>query len=133
MYILDKYNIEISIQLDNGIYIFDTESGTGKTRLYRFLRDIMVNKEDVYAVSYDDVVRGEDIIQRIKVINPRLIMIDRYDMYISDSLTGFLNFISSNAIILIDYKGDKDITHKSSIHDEVCFINLQLGKIEVGA
>lgn len=131
MYKLDKYSTELDIQLENGIYIFDTESGTGKTRLYWLLRDLMASGEQVYAVTYDDILRGEDIVQMVKRFKPKLIVIDRYHMYIDKNTTKYLQSLSDNAIILVDYKGDENITNKSNISDEVCFINMEIDKIEV--
>ena len=39
MYYLDKYSVTIDIKLEPGIYVFDNQSATGKTRLAKLLSE----------------------------------------------------------------------------------------------
>lgn len=50
MYINKEYKPEISIALDNGIYVFDSESATGKTWLCKHLKKLKAYGEPVDVV-----------------------------------------------------------------------------------
>lgn len=40
MYSNNKYDVEIRIDLENGVYVFDEDSATGKTRLCKQLNEL---------------------------------------------------------------------------------------------
>ena len=54
----NNYGTIIDINLENGIYIFDNQSATGKTRLCKALRDCQKYGEPVASYTYDDKLLG---------------------------------------------------------------------------
>lgn len=62
-----NYKPAISINLDNGVYLFDNQSATGKTRLCRLLKSCQSYNEPVAAYTYSDFTVGFEI---SKVLNP---------------------------------------------------------------
>ena len=131
MYKLNDYNVKLTIRLDNGAYIFDSDSSTGKTRLYYLLRDFMAYGENVYAVSYDDILRKEDVQFMINQYKPKLILFDRFDIYIDDKDLKLIKNLADTSIILVDYKGSLDVTGSKCSTDEICTIEMSLDEIEV--
>ncbi len=39
LYRTDKYNVELVFNMENGLYVFDNQSATGKTRLCKEIRE----------------------------------------------------------------------------------------------
>ena len=66
MYSLNKYNVTINIELEPGIYVFDNQSATGKTRLAKLLSDYQAYGEPVIAYTYNDKLRGISITDFLK-------------------------------------------------------------------
>lgn len=126
MYKLDKYLTKISIQLENGIYIFDNISASGKTRLYKVLRECQAYGEPVASYTYNDKLLGLPIESVLMPNKYKVIMLDRYDMYEGDGASLILK-CAENSIILIDCKGDFTVTNL----DEWCDIRLTDCGIEV--
>lgn len=54
MYKNNKYNVEIIISLENGIYVFDSRYAIGKTRLCNELRELRKLGEQVVGYTYGD-------------------------------------------------------------------------------
>lgn len=128
MYQTSKYATEIDIQLNNGIYIINSDSAIGKTRLCKELRKQQKYGEPVASYTYDDRLLGMPI-ENILVPNKyKVIMLDRYDLYEGEGAEGILK-CKDNTIILIDCKGEFTV----SVDDEWCDINMTEAKIEVTA
>ena len=126
MYKNDKYDVEININLENGIYVFDEKSATGKTRLCKALKELRKLGEPVVGYTYGDDKLGISLIDIISKVNPRVIMLDRYDMYNGTFNKKFAEW-SKNAIILIDCKGDLE----TETCTDWCTIEMEPRKIEV--
>ena len=126
MYAIDKYNPTITIELDNGIYIFDCESATGKTRLCKELRKLQAYGEAVASYTYDDLLIGIPVDNIFDSDKYKVIMLDRYDLY-KDKWHDKIRECSKNSIVLIDCKGE----FSASEDDEVCFIEMTADRIEV--
>lgn len=47
MFSLLKYSVKINVNLDNGVYVFDNESATGKSRLYSLVKKYSAYGEPV--------------------------------------------------------------------------------------
>ena len=122
----NDYGTLIEINLDNGIYIFDNQSATGKTRLCKALRDCQKYGEPVASYTYDDKLL-EMPIERVLVPDKyKVIMLDRYDLYEGDGAE-LIKECADNSIILIDCKGDFTVCST----DEWCTISMAEDKIEV--
>lgn len=128
MFKIDKYNVSVDIQLENGIYVFDNESGLGKTRLAKLFKKYQAYGEPVASYTYNDKLIGIDISNILKPNKFKVILLDRYDMYEGDGAELILK-CAENAIILIDCKNDISVT----ADDEWCTIHMEKDKIEVVA
>lgn len=67
-----------------GFYVFESESGIGKTYLANCLKSLSISKEPVVSITYADYFYGIPIESLLKRIRPVLIMLDRFDLYRSD-------------------------------------------------
>jgi tRNA A37 threonylcarbamoyladenosine biosynthesis protein TsaE len=123
--LLDKLGTVISIEADNGIYIFDNMSGTGKTRLCNVLKDYMLIDDSIVAITYNDVkVFKSAVLDIIKPSKQKLLMLDRYDLYrpfAEDKIKEF----GKTGIVLIDSKLE------IGYFDDIVIVGLLPDRIEV--
>lgn len=92
--------LTIRVELEPGVYFFEPDSATGKTRLYHHMCDMRDDGEPVLPVTYSS---GMHVPTHSSV---KLSLFDRYDMY-SDrkeyvELAKELAY--SGAIVLVDLK-----------------------------
>lgn len=123
---LVKYNPNIYIKLNTGIYIFDNESATGKTRLCKELRKNQAYGESVASYSYNDYLLRTPISAVLTPNKFDVIMLDRYDMY-NGVGSDLIKECATNSIILIDCKAPL----KVSAMCDICFISMSSDRIEV--
>lgn len=117
----------IVIDIDNGVYRLTNQSGTGKTYLYSLLSRIMEGDNSVLSVTYSNALLGkEGVINYIKENKPKVMLFDRYDMYVG-VFDDVINDFSNNAVILVDLK------HKESSikFTGICNVYLKEHVIEV--
>lgn len=126
MYKNNKYDVEINVNLENGIYIFDEKSATGKTRLCKELKELRRLGEPVIGYTYGDDNLGIDLVEVINKIHPKVLMLDRYDMY-NGAFKEKLTEWAKNIIVLIDCKGDLE----AETCTDWCTIEMGLREIEV--
>ena len=117
-------NREISIDLDTGVYVFDDESSTGKTFLSKCLKEYSLNDTSIDSYTYQDLKKGVTLPKYIGNRRVRYLMLDRYDLYVG-IFTEYIRELSKNCTIMIDCKGDMDISYLD------CGIEFTKGKIEV--
>lgn len=124
---IDKYLVKIEIDLSNGIYKFDGNSSTGKTRLYKELKKLRSFGENVLAYSYFDEQFGIKLEELLKD-NPncQVLLIDRYDMMYGKYKKLLLDY-SKNSIVIVDCKKSTTFTG----HDGMCSINMTPDKITI--
>lgn len=106
-----KYNgkVNIEIGLLNGVYYFKIHSGVGKSRLAKLLKSYSLDGDDVVSYTYTDKALGIPLNHFInKVTNPRLLLLDRYDLYNGDFKEEIEEF-AKTGVVLIDIKGPTDI------------------------
>ncbi len=125
MYINDEYNPTVKINLENGIYTFDAESATGKTRLCKHLKKLKAYGELVDSFTYDDLLRGDTLDKVLRAEN-KVIMLDRYDLYKSEGHE-LINRCAEHSIILIDCKSP----FLGSPESEDCCITMTENWLEV--
>lgn len=92
--------INIKINLDNGVYIFGSGGGTGKTRLYELLKGLP-KQYSVSIASYDD--RTNSVNYDIDW-SSNVIMIDRFDLFISKEFCEHIKSALDDSIILCALK-----------------------------
>lgn len=126
MYKNDKYNTEINIDLKNGVYVFDDRSATGKTRLCKELKELRRLGEPVIGYTYGDDKLGINLVDVINKVNPKVLLLDRYDMY-NGTFNSQLTDWGKNAIVLIDCKGDLE----TEAYTDWCTIEMGPREIEV--
>lgn len=124
MYKNEDYNVKIYINLENGVYNFTGLSATGKTRLCKLLRNIEVQDKNVIGYTFEDKSLGIDLENQINELNPKVIMLDRFDLY-KNEFTNKLSNWGKSSIVLVDCKGNLDTDY------EYCSIFLYEDKIEV--
>lgn len=100
---LDGLDVTVDIKLDNGLYQFDGESATGKTRLYDIIKSYQRVGYDVASYSYTDLQNGLNLEDVVNKIQPSLLMIDRYDMFPNMYQETIIN-ASKDGIVLVDSK-----------------------------
>lgn len=126
MYKNDMYDVEINIKLENGIYVLDEKSATGKTRLCKVLKELRKLGEPVVGYTYGDEKLGISLVDIASRVKPKVLMLDRYDMYNGTFNERFTEW-SKDAIILIDCKGDLE----TDACTDWCTIEMEPRKIEV--
>lgn len=126
MYYLDKYSVTIDIKLEPGIYVFDNQSATGKTRLAKLLSEYHAYKEPVVSYTYNDKLKGISLADYLKDNEPKVILLDRYDLYNGDYAETIMEY-SNESVILIDCKSEV----KNIADDDWCTIEMTQNKIEV--
>ncbi|MCI9180605.1 MAG: hypothetical protein HFG50_11485 [Lachnospiraceae bacterium] len=127
MFSLLKYSVKINVNLDNGVYVFDNESATGKSRLYSLVKKYSAYGEPVAGYTFEDFCRGLDI---TAVLNPKkfaLVVLDRLDMYSNRSILSLIEKSAHDCIILVDCKNDFQV----NIDYDWCYINMTANAIEV--
>lgn len=126
MYINDKYAIKIHINLENGLYVFDNEASTGKTRLFKALRDCEKSGEQIGTYTYNDKLQNRRLEDVLIPTKYKLIMLDRYDMYNGEGAE-LINECAKSSIVLVDCKG----TFTVSSEDKWCILNMSKDTIHV--
>ena len=88
---------EISIKLSKpGLYELGQEGCTGKSYLCKLLTGI----EDILVLSYDD---RDFLMDKINKYKPSIVIIDRFDMMVSERLLDSLSRLE-NTYVLLDLK-----------------------------
>lgn len=126
MYKCDKYATKVNIELENGLYVFDDESATGKTRLCKLFKELQRLDEPVIGYTFNDDKLGIDLVSQINVKKPQVLVLDRYDMY-KGTFDNYFTSWSKNMIVLIDCKGSLDINCVA----DWCCIEMKADEIEV--
>lgn len=126
MFELSKYSTKIKIDLDNGLYVFENQSATGKSRLCSVLKKYCAYGEPIFGYTYSDLLMGIDISFALNPGRFKVIMLDRYDMYKGLGSDLILQ-CKSNSIILVDCKSSFTVTND---HDW-CYIDMDAHSIEV--
>ena len=99
-----KQSVDITINLDNGLYIMDTDSAVGKTRLTNLIKLLEAYGEPVVGYTYNDYLENKyDFREYLDRKNPKVIILDRYDMYF-EAYKDVLEKWRNKAIILVDSK-----------------------------
>jgi len=113
--------------MNNGIYLFEDQSASGKTRLCKAMRMYQAYGEPVASFTYQDLQMGYPTIESVLDSDKyRVIMLDRYDMY--EGLgADLIRKCAENSVVLIDCKYNFSVSNT----DEICFISMTTDSIEV--
>lgn len=125
---IEEYKDKIYINLENGVYIFDDESATGKSRLCSLMKEYRGNgRLDIFGYTYIDRydISFEQVFNKGKT---KVVLLDRYDMYLGEAAE-WISKYKNDMVILIDCKGEfKDI----DVEDwDYCYIKMTVNSIEV--
>lgn len=123
---LNELRTKIKIDLDPGIWLFENQSATGKTRLRKELRLHQQNGERVSAYSYEDYQIGIEIEKFLDAEKFDVIMLDRYDMYNGVGAEK-IRECAKKSIVLIDCKRTPKIGGLCDFAE----INMTADRIEV--
>lgn len=109
-YIKTKRGIEIKIPINNKVTIITGDSATGKTKMIRYISDILKDKSEITetTVILESVVVCKDI-EDVKALvdqkeKGKIIFIDRYDSI--ENISPLISFIreTRNLFILLAHK-----------------------------
>lgn len=100
--IIKSLDISISSNVDKGIYLFEQQSSTGKTRLFQLLNTLRSRGLNVFGYTYDDYMKNisKDVIPG----NVQLLLVDRYDMYIGKINEKIIEVFNNGGLVLLDSK-----------------------------
>ena len=126
MFELSKYSVEIKINLENGIYVFDDEPSTGKTRLCKLFKEYQAYGEPVIGYTYNDNRLCSPLVYLVNAVQPKVLLLDRYDMY-NGAFSRYFEEWSERMIILIDCKWKL----QSDVTADLCYINMTGNRISV--
>lgn len=118
------YGVDISIELENAVYGIDTISATGKTRLCKLLKELEASTGEVIGYTFNDERLGVNLRNQVSKLNPKVIMLDRLDMYPEEFMQDIQEW-GKNAIVLLDYKGS------ANFNEDWCYIKMTSSSIEV--
>ena len=125
----DMLGMHLDINLpDSGLLIFANESGTGKTYLLELLKSL--ESESIAVVTYDrdENIQSAIINQIKKKDSVKLVLLDRLDMYLEDSLVAMINKYSIDKVFLADLKHIENVGLK--IRGSAVIL-LEQGRIQV--
>lgn len=108
-----QYYPKLSIELEPGVYVFRPISASGKTFIHHTLKDV-ARKYDTVAYTYDDYLDDISLEHKINRCNgiPKVIMLDRYDMYIG-KCDDVIEKYKNKSIILLDIKDTNEATKRA--------------------
>jgi hypothetical protein len=116
-------NRKVDIRLTSGVYDFESSSARGKTLLVKMIKSLGDN--DMVALTYNDILLGIDI-DKIISRNPRLLVLDRFDMY-DDKFQVLEKLKGTDIIVLVDYKTQRHFCN----FDDTCWVTLTENSLEV--
>ena len=126
MFRIDKYNVNVTIDLENGVYTFENLSASGKTRLAKLFSKWQAYGEPVASYTYIDKLRNISLHDILFDKDIEVVVLDRYDMYKGFCSNEVIQ-VAGDKIILIDCKSETLI----NIPIETCFIEMSEHSIEV--
>ena len=127
MYKNDKFSKKINIDAENGVYVFTCESASGKTYLCKELKKLREAGEPVVSFTFSDYINGLNLKEQVEKIKPKVIMLDRYDMYDKIFNNDIIEW-GKNSIVLVDHKSPYFL---NSVY--TCCISFDPYEIEVRA
>lgn len=100
---------EVHIRLSNGVYVFQKESGAGKSYLAERLHALRGVGEPVDSISISDLKKfgnPEEALSGVdfKLSDLQVVMFDRYDLY-AGKFTEVIQALANTCIVLVDCKG----------------------------
>lgn len=98
-----NFKVSLKIDLEAGIYAFESESCIGKTRLYSLIKSREIYTNEISALTFNDIHNNEDIIRKLLDKEEcKTVFLDRYDLY---NYIDYLHEYKTTKVILIDCKG----------------------------
>lgn len=97
-----KYRINITVDLQPGVYVFQNESGVGKSYLAKWLNRLYFHNEGVNSIS-GSVASKIETLNGVVPLNCKLFMLDDYDLY-NGKFEAEIDNLRKSAIILVDCK-----------------------------
>lgn len=121
-------NLEVAINVPNGIWLLDDDSAAGKTLLKKCvqsLESVFVNK--YYTYSYEDYAKGTRIPTSLPVSKPELVVLDRYDLYAPYGLD-MITELAKFSRVFIDCK---QLGKIATLDFDYCFLRRTKSTLEV--
>lgn len=113
-----------------GMFGFSGKGAIGKSYLFKVLDRIRSDgNSHILTITYDRSLSEEDIILRICNFDKGIIILDRFDLYVSDKILSTLLKKRNSCLILFDLKNWEKIV--SIDEDGVAIVDLRSDCIEV--
>lgn len=116
--------VQVSINLEDGVYRLPFESAAGKTYLFKQLRDLRTLGYPVIGYTYEYETALSDIYGLVYPGKQKVFMLDRYDLY-SGKYLDLISEFAQSGIVLIDCKDCEFNAGK------LCRLEFSRDKIEV--
>lgn len=120
--------MDVEIDLEPGIYVFDAVSGEGKSYLCKCLKTLRELGEPVDGYTYSDTVRNPSLsayLSEERLGEVKCLMFDRYDLY-RDKFHKEIEELKSRCVVLVN------CNYLFPFEDfEICCINFQKGSLKV--
>lgn len=116
------YDVMITIEAKPGIYLFDGLSATGKTRLFKLLRNLAEDDASIFTYTRADEQKGVPFEPKGKI---KIAMVDRFDVLKNQHERQLIE-LAKEAIVLVDCKRECPFEQC-----EGCILNMTVDSIEV--
>ena len=121
-----KTHPEIIINLDNGLYKFGAESGTGKSYIVALINKMASNKSEIITYNYRDYITGTKIEDKLSP-KYKVAIIDEYELYEGYGKEAISKFMQ-HGVVIIDHKNGLKCLN---LPYSVVYIDMEYDKIEV--
>ncbi|WP_269478022.1 ABC transporter ATP-binding protein [Hominibacterium faecale] len=89
----------VDFEFTNNITILTGDSGTGKSAVFSFMQEDMVEEPRLLCMNYLDI--NKDIASMIKEAEGKLIVIDNADLLLDNDLRKYIAFDEKNQYLII--------------------------------
>lgn len=127
MLLVNKYDVQIRVNKEVGLYLFNPTSASGKTFLTTLARKYNGFGERINSYTYDDYKTGLNLKEVLTRATYSLFIVDRYDMYFGEALEE-LKSLGESCIVLIDLKQRSKLSRYANC---LCTISLKEGAVVV--
>lgn len=107
----------IDFQFENNITILMGDSGTGKSAAFSFIKECMAINPKIVCLNYLDYQK--DILEIIKNVKGKLIVIDNADILLGDETRKYISLDGENQYLIIGRNPKNLFTTKENLFELV--------------
>jgi hypothetical protein len=117
--------VKLNLNLDYGIYSMGLKAASGKTYLYKLLSST-ADENNAICLTYPNYRYVDSLYELAVKLNSKIIILDRYDMYVNTFKDDIIRLKDSN-VILLDSKHGTDFDQ----HVNECIVRMRDNVLEV--